>query len=260
MQVKPKKYLGQHFLKDRNIASKIVDSLSFHGDYKTLLEIGPGTGILTGILFDKYPDTTWLIDIDGESIDFLREKYPDKAEKIIKGDFLRMDLGDIFKNGIGIIGNFPYNISSQIFFKVLENRDKVSEVVGMVQREVALRIASDPGNKIYGILSVLLGTFYNIEYLFTVSPGVFYPVPKVKSAVIRLKRNGRRDLPCREDVFTKIVKQGFQNRRKTLRNALKILNLPKQISEMKILDLRAEQLSIDDFIELSSKIDVLWKK
>lgn len=260
MHVKPKKYLGQHFLRDRNIAAKIVDSLSFHGNYGSILEVGPGTGILTDILFERYPGKTWVIDIDDESIRFLREKYPEKAERIIHGDFLKMVMPDNFEKEIGIIGNFPYNISSQIFFRVLENRDRVNEVVCMLQKEVANRIASGPGNKIYGILSVLIGAFYDIEYLFTVPPGVFFPVPKVHSAVIRLRRNERNRLPCREEVFLKIVKQGFQNRRKTLRNALKTLNLPEQILALRVLDQRAEQLSVEDFIDLSSKIDVLWKK
>jgi len=260
MHIKPKKYLGQHFLRDRTIAVKIVDALTFHRRYKTILEVGPGTGILTQILFDRFPEETWLIDIDKESIDYLREKYPAKTSRILQGDFLQFNLENISGKGIGIIGNFPYNISSQIFFKVLTDKEKIEEVVGMTQKEVALRIASNPGNKIYGILSVLLGAYYDIEYLFTVNPGVFYPVPKVKSAVLRLRRNTRKDLPCNEQVFFRIVKQGFQNRRKTLRNALKILNLPRQIQELRILDCRAEQLSVEDFIELSSKIDVLWKK
>lgn len=260
MYVRPKKYLGQHFLKDRNIAAKIVGALTLHGGYDSILEVGPGTGILTEILFQKYPGNTRLIELDGESIHYLHEKYPDQRSRIIQGDFLKMDLDDLSVRTLGIIGNFPYNISSQIFFKVFENKERIKEVVGMVQREVALRIASDPGNKIYGILSVLLGAYYDIEYLFTVNPGVFHPVPKVKSAVIRLRRNERKELPIADQVFVKIVKQGFQNRRKTLRNALKSLNLPGQIVEMQVLDRRAEQLTVEEFIELSSKIDALWKK
>jgi len=260
MHVRPKKYLGQHFLKDRNIAAKIVNSLTFHGGYDSILEIGPGTGILTELLFQKYPEKTRVIDIDAESIHFLRDKYPDKSSRIIQGDFLKMSLDNIPGEEMGIIGNFPYNISSQIFFKVFENKDKICEVVGMLQKEVALRIASGPGNKIYGILSVLLGAYYDIKYLFNVNPDVFHPVPKVKSAVIRLKRNERKKLPIDDHVFVKIVKQGFQNRRKTLRNALKILNLPGQIVDMQVLDQRAEQLSVEKFIELSSKIDASWKK
>jgi 16S rRNA (adenine1518-N6/adenine1519-N6)-dimethyltransferase len=260
MHIKPKKYFGQHFLKDRNIAVKIVEALTFHNQYDSLLEVGPGAGILTEILFDKYPDKTWIIDIDSESIQYLCEKYPDKSSRILEGDFLKLDLEDISGKSLGIIGNFPYYISSQIFFKVFDNREKIEEVVGMTQHEVALRIAAVPGNKIYGILSVLLGVYYDIEYLFTVNPGVFYPVPKVKSAVLRLKRNKRKNLNDYERLFVRIVKQGFQNRRKTLRNALKVLNLPRQIQELKILDKRAEQLSVEDFIDLSSKIDLLWKK
>ncbi len=260
MYIRPKKYLGQHFLKDRNIATKIVGSLTFHMEYDSILEIGPGTGILSEILFQKYPEKTMLIDIDSESIQYLREKYPDKTSRIIQGDFLRMELENVSGTKLGIIGNFPYNISSQIFFRVFENRERICELVGMVQKEVALRIASVPGNKIYGILSVLLGAYYDIEYLFSVNPGVFHPVPKVKSAVIRLRRNTRKKLPLEDQVFVKIVKQGFQNRRKTLRNALKSLNLPRQIVDMQVLDRRAEQLTVEEFIELSSKIDALWKK
>jgi 16S rRNA (adenine1518-N6/adenine1519-N6)-dimethyltransferase len=260
MHIKPKKYLGQHFLKDRNIAGKIVAALTFHNRYDSLLEIGPGTGILTEILFERYPDKTWIIDIDKESIEYLSKKYPDKSSRILEGDFLKLDLEDIPGKSIGLIGNFPYNISSQIFFKVFDNHETIEEVVGMTQHEVAQRIASVPGNKIYGILSVLLGAYYDIEYLFTVNPGVFFPVPKVKSAVLHLKRNERKNLLNHERLFVRIVKQGFQNRRKTLRNALKVLNLPRQIQELKILDKRAEQLSVEDFIDLSSKIDLLWKK
>jgi len=260
MHVRPKKYLGQHFLKDRNIAAKIVDSLSFHHGYEFILEVGPGMGILTELLFQKYPGKTLLIELDGESVGYLREKYPEHDRNMIQGDFLQMNLGHHFQGSLGLIGNFPYNISSQIFFKVFDNRDKIQEVVGMVQREVALRIASGPGNKTYGILSVLLGAYYQIEYLFTVNPGVFHPVPRVKSAVIRLKRNQRRNLPVEDQVFVKIVKQGFQNRRKTLRNALKSLNLPVQMVGLPVFDRRAEQLTVEEFIELSSKIDALWKK
>jgi 16S rRNA (adenine1518-N6/adenine1519-N6)-dimethyltransferase len=260
MYVRPKKYLGQHFLKDRNIAAKIVDSLSFHHGYEFILEVGPGMGILTELLFQKYPEKTLLIELDRESLDYLRDKYPEHDRNMIQGDFLRMELDHHFSGTLGLIGNFPYNISSQIFFKVFDNRERIQEVVGMVQREVALRIASGPGNKTYGILSVLLGAYYQIEYLFTVNPGVFHPVPRVKSAVIRLKRNQRRNLPVEDQVFVKIVKQSFQNRRKTLRNALKTLNLPVQMVRMPVFDRRAEQLTVEEFIELSSKIDALWKK
>jgi len=260
MVIRPKKYLGQHFLKDQGIAIKIVDSLTFHSNYDMIVEVGPGTGILTNILFEKYPEKTYLIDIDNESIAYLKKRYPNRRHQIIAGDFLRFDLGNFSSKGIGIIGNFPYNISSQILFKILDCRNIIHEVVGMVQKEVALRIAAGPGNKTYGILSVLLGAFYDIEYLFTVNPDVFHPIPKVKSAVLRLKRNERQHLPCDEIIFRKIVKQGFQNRRKTLRNALKILNLPEQIVMLKMLDLRAEQLSVEDFISLSLKIESHWKR
>ena len=200
-----------------------------------------------------------MIDIDRESIMFLKKKYSDYEDKIIQGDFLKMDLAEFFDDPIGIIGNFPYNISSQIFFKVLENRDKVSHVVGMVQKEVGERIAAGPGTKVYGILSVLLSAFYDIEYLFMVEPEVFNPPPKVRSAVIRLRRNKVDRLPCNEDFFTKIVKLGFQNRRKTLRNALKTLNLPVKILRLDILNKRAEQLTVEDFVELTRKIEPIWK-
>ncbi len=258
--VQPKKYLGQHFLKDKDIALRIVNSLSGDLHDKTILEVGPGTGILTDILFDRYPETTRIVDIDVESIQFLRARYPGKSELIWEEDFLKLDFAKIPDGKLVIIGNFPYNISSQILFRVYNNHDRVLEVVGMVQKEVGERIASPPGKKTYGILSVLLGVFYDIEYLFTVAPGVFHPPPKVDSGVIRLRRNDRVELPFDPAFFTKIVKEGFQKRRKTLRNALKALNLPGSIKQKKILDLRAEQLSVNDFIQLTSEIELHWKK
>jgi len=258
MKVFPKKYFGQHFLKDEEIALRIVDAFTAVPGHNAV-EIGPGMGILTQFLIEKFPSNFIMIDIDRESIMFLKKKYRDYEDKIIQGDFLKMDLAEFFDEAIGIIGNFPYNISSQIFFKVLENRDKVSHVVGMVQKEVGERIAAGPGTKVYGILSVLLSAFYDIEYLFTVEPEVFHPPPKVRSAVIRLRRNKVDRLPCNEVFFTKIVKLGFQNRRKTLRNALKTLNLPVKILGLEILNKRAEQLTVGDFVELTLKIEPIWK-
>ncbi len=257
--VRPKKFLGQHFLKDQGIAAKIVEALKLTGDAQRVIEIGPGTGVLTQLLLKKNIDL-WLIELDRESVAYLKENLPVLSDKIIEGDFLQLDLAPILKSESLIIGNFPYNISSQIFFKVLEHRDAVTQVVCMLQKEVAERIASPHGSKVYGILSVLLQAFYDIEYLFKVPPGVFFPPPKVMSAVIRLTRNKRRQLSCDERLFFKVVKQGFQNRRKTLRNALKPLNLPVAVSSLPIFEKRAEQLSVDDFISLTSLIEQSGEK
>ncbi|MEI9918274.1 MAG: 16S rRNA (adenine(1518)-N(6)/adenine(1519)-N(6))-dimethyltransferase RsmA [Bacteroidota bacterium] len=251
--VRPKKHLGQHFLKDKNIASKIVDALQ--STDIPVLEIGPGTGVLTDMLIKKeFPYS--VIEIDKESIEYLHKQYP--SLRIIEGDFLEFDI----KGDLAIIGNFPYNISSQIFFHVLDFRNDVKEVVCMLQKEVADRIASKHGNKTYGILSVLLQAYYDIDYLFKVPPGVFYPPPKVNSAVIRLRRNNVAALSCDEVLFKKIIKQGFQNRRKTLRNALKNLNLPGlsadrrgSVYALPVMDKRAEQLSVNDFVVLTQAIE-----
>ncbi len=250
--VRPKKHLGQHFLKDRNIALKIVEALQ--STQLPVLEIGPGTGVLTGFLVEKEIDLT-LIEIDTESIDYLKTNYPTLKGKIIEGDFLEADLSDRFHGKYAIIGNFPYNISSQIFFRVLDVRNQVEEVVCMLQKEVADRLASKEGNKTYGILSVLLQAYYDIDYLFKVPPGVFHPPPKVNSAVIRLRRNQVQSLSCDEVLFKKIIKQGFQNRRKTLRNALKNLNLPGSVYALAVMDKRAEQLSVKDFVSLTQAIE-----
>jgi 16S rRNA (adenine1518-N6/adenine1519-N6)-dimethyltransferase len=251
--VRPKKHLGQHFLKDLSIAKKIVEALTYHKDYGKLIEIGPGTGVLTDFLINKKERDFSVIEIDNESISFLKNKYPDLS--IIEGDFLRFDLQSLITGNYGVIGNFPYNISSQIFFKILEDKARVMEVVCMLQREVAQRIASPPGNKDYGILSVFLQAYYKIQYLFTVDEGVFNPPPKVKSGVIRLTRNENQKLDCDEKLFFRVVKQGFNNRRKTLRNALKPLNLNQDVISEKILDKRAEQLSVEDFVYLTKKIE-----
>jgi 16S rRNA (adenine1518-N6/adenine1519-N6)-dimethyltransferase len=253
--VRPKKFLGQHFLKDQNIASKIVDALELPHERNFVLEIGPGTGVLTRLLMLRPEADLHLAEIDRESVAYLREHYGAVANKITEGDFLEMELSGLTDRDINIIGNFPYNISSQIFFKVLAHRNQVKQVVCMLQKEVADRIAEKEGSKTYGILSVLLQAYYSIDYLFKVPPGVFYPPPKVMSAVIRLRRNKRTRLICDEILFQKVVKQGFQNRRKTLRNALKPLNLPVQISMLAQLDKRAEQLSVEEFILLTLKIE-----
>lgn len=259
--VRPKKFLGQHFLKDQNIAHRIVDSLALEEAAPFVLEIGPGTGVLTQYLLKKEIDLK-VAEIDRESVAYLRGQYPQLKDRIIEGDILGIDWTSVFDTKFSVIGNFPYNISSQIFFKVLDHRDKVDQVVCMLQKEVADRIASPKGSKVYGILSVLLQAYFDVEMLFKVPPGVFFPPPKVMSAVIRLKRNKTVALPCDESLFVKVVKQGFQNRRKTLRNALKRLNLPAltpgdpaSISSLKILDLRAEQLSVEDFVFLTQQIE-----
>ena len=248
MYVRAKKNLGQHFLKDPNIARKIVSSLTT-GNIK-VLEIGPGMGVLTKFLLEKEDIDLRVIEIDKESIEYLNENFPALKGKIFEGDFLKTDLSEWFSTSSAIIGNFPYNISSQIFFKVLDNRNAVSEVVGMIQKEVAERIAANPGNKTYGILSVLLQAFYKIEYLFTVPEHVFAPPPRVKSAVIRLTRNNTMHLDCDEALFFKVVKTTFNQRRKTIHNSIKPLNPPK--SECEFLGKRPEQLSVTDFVKLTN--------
>jgi 16S rRNA (adenine1518-N6/adenine1519-N6)-dimethyltransferase len=257
--VRPKKFLGQHFLKDQNIARKIVDSISFSGLDESILEVGPGTGVLTNFLLERPYNEVILNEIDRESISFLKENFGADNLRIVEGDFLKLNIEDLSKSELSIIGNFPYNISSQIFFKILEHKSKIKEVVGMVQKEVGQRICASHGNKTYGILSVLIGAYYHTELLFKVPPGVFIPPPKVDSAVIRLKRKEHIALDYDEKLFKIIVKQGFQNRRKTLRNALKPILLPIELTKDKIFDLRAEQLSVEDYINLTKKIQ-LWKK
>lgn len=249
--IKPKKHLGQHFLTDRNIAEKIVNSIIFHDDYKTLIEVGAGTGVLTDFLIKNRNIRLYINEIDDTSINYLQENFDIPDKTLLHESFLELDFHKLKADKIGIIGNFPYNISSQIFFKILENRHMVKETVGMVQKEVAERLCAKHGNKEYGILSVLLQAYYHLEYLFTVNPGSFNPPPKVKSAVIRLKRNNTTKLPCDEKLFKQIVKQGFNNRRKTLRNALKNLNLSEGERKHDILNYRAEQLCVDDFVKLT---------
>ncbi len=253
-KVKAKKHLGQHFLKDESIAKAIADTLSLEG-YKDVLEIGPGMGVLTKYLLDK-PTNTYVIEIDTESVAYLGANYPKLKDKIISKDFLRYDCNEIFEGKqYAIIGNFPYNISTQIVFRVLEFRHQIPEFSGMFQKEVAERICEKKGSKTYGILSVLAQAFYDAEYLFTVDEHVFNPPPKVKSGVMRLRRKEDFSLPCGEKLFFTVVKTAFQQRRKTLRNSLKTLNLSDNLREDTILDLRPEQLSVADFIALTQKIE-----
>ncbi len=247
--VRPKKHLGQHFLKDANIARKITACLDTK--HTTVCEIGPGTGILTQSLLERENiSELTLIEIDTESVEYLNSHFSDDRMKILEADFLKTNLEELFPSDVVLIGNFPYNISSQIFFKVLENRNHIPEVVGMIQKEVAERIASPPGNKTYGILSVLLQSWYDIEYCFTVNETVFYPPPKVKSAVIRLRRNKTTALDCDENLFFKVVKTAFGQRRKTLRNALKVLFGHFEFDHP-LLSQRAEQLSVSEFVNLT---------
>lgn len=252
--VRPKKHLGQHFLADPNIARKIVSYLS--DDVRNVCELGPGTGVLTKPLLDRENTKTLkLVEVDGESIDYLEANFKDTRLSILHADFLKLDLQKISNTPFALIGNFPYNISSQIFFRVIENRNLVPEVVCMIQKEVAERIVASHGNKTYGILSVFLQAWYDIEYCFTVNENVFVPPPKVKSAVIRLKRNTTQQLGCNEELFMKVVKSGFNHRRKTLRNSIhQFLN--EETKQMPILSQRAEQLSIEEFVWLTHKIEI----
>ncbi len=251
-RVKPKKSLGQHFLKDRSIAMKTAGSLSGKG-YSSVLEIGPGMGILTGCIIDRGFDDFRVIEIDDESVTFLNEHFPEMTN-IIRGDFLTFDLEAAFTGKVAIIGNFPYNISSQILFRVLEYRHKVTEVCGMFQKEVAERICAPPGSKTYGILSVLVQAFYSTEYLFTISEHVFSPPPKVKSGVIRLRRNETDNLECDEELFFRVVKAAFNQRRKMLRNSIRSsFSLSRE--DFPGSDLRPEQLSVSQFTELTVWID-----
>lgn len=253
-KVRPKKSLGQHFLHDQQVARRIVDSLKPAGT-RYVLEIGPGMGVLTALLLERKELDLWVIEIDRESIAYLRTHYAALADRIIEGDVLQVDVDALHDVHFSVIGNFPYNISSQIFFRVLEWRDRVDQVVCMLQKEVAERLAASHGSKTYGILSVLLQAFFHVEYLFKVPPGVFTPPPNVMSAVIRITRNDVKALPCDEKLFFRVVKQAFNTRRKTLRNALKNLNLPADISSLELMDKRAEQLSVGEFVSLTLLIE-----
>lgn len=252
-KVKAKKHLGQHFLKDESIAQRIADTLNLDG-YDEVLEIGPGMGVLTKYLLDK-PVNTYVIEIDSESVVYLDENFPKLEGRIISKDFLKYNINEVFDGKqFAIIGNFPYNISTQIVFKALEYRNQIPEFAGMFQKEVAERICEKKGSKAYGILSVLAQAFYEAEYLFTVNENVFIPPPKVKSGVLRLRRKENYSLPCSEKLFFSVVKTAFQQRRKTLRNSLKTLNLSDNLREDAIFDLRPEQLSVEQFIALTQKI------
>jgi 16S rRNA (adenine1518-N6/adenine1519-N6)-dimethyltransferase len=253
--VNPKKSLGQHFLTDNNIAQNITNSLINESNYP-VIELGPGTGILTQYLQQRFDNLT-LIEIDSESINYLQEQYSNEKVNIIHADFLKAELNKMLISPTCLIGNFPYNISSQIFFRILDYHNNIPETVCMVQDEVARRLAASEGNKTYGILSVLLQTWYNIEYLFAVSPKVFYPQPKVKSAVIRLTRNERKSIDCEWNFYKSLVKTAFNQRRKTLRNALKPINISLDKIDNNILDKRAEQLSVYAFIDLANELSGL---
>ncbi len=252
--VRAKKHLGQHFLHDEHIAEKIGDTLTLRG-YKKVLEIGPGMGVLTKYLVKKPLEVT-AMELDYDSVAYLKENYALTNLHIVEADFLKYDLSQLFGDSpFAIIGNFPYNISTQIVFKMLEWRNQVPEFSGMFQKEVAQRICEQKGSKVYGILSVLVQAFYDAEYLFTVKPGVFNPPPKVESGVLRLIRKEDYSLPCDEGLFYKTVKTAFQQRRKTLRNSLKTFNLSEKLKEDAIFALRPEQLSVSDFITLTQKLE-----
>ena len=253
--VRPKKALGQHFLTDQGVARAIVAALQSRGP---VLEVGPGTGVLTQYLLQEDDIDLKVVEIDSESVRYLLEHYPKLAPALYEADFLKMDLRKLFPASFAVIGNFPYNISSQIFFKVLDCRDRIPEVVCMIQKEVAERLAAGPGSKTYGILSVLLQAWYDIEYLFTVGEGSFLPPPKVKRAVIRLTRSSRETLGCDEELFKKVVKTSFNQRRKTIRNSLKpiLSQLPKLPDYIPFLDARPEQLSVEEFVELTNSLSL----
>ena len=250
MEVRAKKALGQHFLTDQSIAKGIVDAL--RGE--KVLEVGPGMGVLTQYLLPIRGENLKAVEIDTESVAYLKSHFPELGENLVAGDFLKMNMGTLFEGEYSVIGNFPYKISSQIFFKILEHRDRIPEVVCMIQKEVAERIAEKPGTKTYGILSVFLQAWYDIEYLFTVGSGAFNPPPKVQSAVIRLTRNGRTSLGCDEKLFRMVVKTAFGQRRKTLRNSLKpiIASTGAAVDTTDpVFDLRPERLGVDDFVALT---------
>lgn len=252
--VRAKKHLGQHFLVDENIARNIVDAMLSENSANALIEIGPGTGVLTKHLLDK--ENFFALDVDRDSIAFLKQNYPQFEKKILEADFLEADLNTIVgQNKFNVIGNFPYNISSQIMFKVLDHKDQVDVVVGMFQKEVAERLAEKPGTKTYGILSVLLQAYYHIDYLFTVHEHVFSPPPKVKSAVIKLKRNEVQHLSCDEELFKKVIKTAFNQRRKQIRNSVKSLLKPGADTTNSLFDKRPEQLSVEQFVELTNLIE-----
>ena len=254
MTVRAKKHLGQHFLKDKGICEKIANQLTNYQNCKNVIEIGPGMGALSDFLVARGDLNLWLLDVDTESIEFLKNRYPLLSERIVLGDFLRMDLQKLMgQEKFCVVGNFPYNISTQILFKCLEHRNQIPEIMGMFQKEVAVRVAEKPGKKEYGITSVLLQAFYDIHYCFTVDEHVFIPPPKVKSGVIRCTRNSRENLGCDEKLFFQVVKMAFNQRRKTLRNSLKQLLRGRELPEV-FTNERPEKLSVDQFIELTKFI------
>ena len=251
MEVRAKKALGQHFLTDQSIARTIVDSLTRDNPVRDTLEVGPGMGVLTRYLLEREDIDLKLVELDSESVEYLLTHFAGMQGRLYEADFLKLDLHSLFPGQYRVIGNFPYNISSQIFFKILEDKDRVPECVCMIQKEVADRIAEKPGSKTYGILSVLLQAWYDIDYIISVGSGAFAPPPKVQSAVIRLRRNGRSELGCDEKLFKQVVKTAFNQRRKTLRNALKPL-LREGIDTLDpVFDLRAEKLGVEDFVRLT---------
>ena len=256
-QVKAKKYLGQHFLKDMGVARQIAESLTLDGP-TAVLEIGPGMGVLTQFLLQNPLIDLTAVELDSESVVYLHEHYPDL--KVIEADFLKMDLKSLFSDKFCIIGNFPYNISSQIFFKMLDNKDSIPCLAGMIQKEVAERIAAPAGSKTYGILSVLMQAYYKIEYLFTVNATVFDPPPKVQSAVIRFTRNEVSQIDCNEQLFKTVVKTAFNQRRKTLRNSLKpIVESGHPMYADPLFDLRPERLDVAAFIDLTKRVELALK-
>ena len=255
MTIRPKKHLGQHFLKDKEICEKIANQLTNYQNCKNVIEIGPGMGALSDFLINRGDLNLWLLDIDLESIDFLKQRYSELSDRIILGDFLRMDLKKLMgEQSFCVVGNFPYNISTQILFKCLEYRNQIPEIMGMFQKEVAVRVAEKPGSKEYGITSVLFQAFYDIHYCFTVDEHVFIPPPKVKSGVIRCTRNNRESLGCDEKLFFQVVKMSFNQRRKTLRNSLKQLLNSRNLPEV-FTNQRPEKLSVEQFITLTKFIE-----
>lgn len=254
--VKPKKHLGQHFLTDQHIARSIAETLRISEPTK-VLEIGPGTGVLTQYLLENELIDLKVIEIDGESVEYLQKEFSALHNRIFFQDFLTTDIPQLYgSETFSVIGNFPYNISSQIFFKILENKHQIPCVCGMLQKEVAERLASKPGKKTYGILSVLLQAYYDVEYLFTVPPTVFNPPPKVNSAVIRVTRNATQQLECNETLFKTVIKTAFNQRRKTMRNSLKgIITVSSPIVTESIFDKRPEQLSVNEFVTLTNLIE-----
>lgn len=255
MSVKAKKHLGQHFLIDKSVSKRIAQQFGAHQGCRKVLEIGPGMGALTTFLLEEPLNKLWVMEVDVESIKFLEENFPQLESKILNADFLKTNLSDFFgTEPFSVVGNFPYNISSQILFRCLEYRNQIPEIMGMFQKEVAERIAVGPGTKTYGIISVLLQTFYDISYCFTVDEHVFNPPPKVKSGVIRLTRNERLTLPCDEKLFIQIVKACFNQRRKMIRNTIKPFVEGKPF-DSPYLETRPERLSVDDFISLTLAVE-----